>query len=65
MIELNSYEQLSLKMYDVLGRTIEEMHLEGKTFLIPMDWDRLAGGTYFITLYSGGKFKTEKVVISK
>jgi hypothetical protein len=24
MIELNSYEQLSLKMYDVLGRTIEE-----------------------------------------
>jgi hypothetical protein len=52
-------------MTDVLGRTIEEMHLEGKTFSIPMDWDRLAGGTYFITLYSGGKFKTEKVVISK
>ncbi len=64
-IELNSYEQINLRMTDVLGRRIEEMHLEGKSFTIPMDWDRLAGGTYFITLYSGGKFKTEKVVISK
>jgi hypothetical protein len=64
-IELNSFEQINLRMTDVLGRTIEEMQLEGKSFTIPMDWDRLAGGTYFITLYSGGKFKTEKVVISK
>jgi hypothetical protein len=64
-IDLANYQNASLRLTDVLGRTIHEQQLEGQSFTIPMDWDRLAGGTYFITLQTADTYKTQKVVISK
>jgi hypothetical protein len=64
-IELSDVQDINLRMTDVLGRTIMTQELSGKSWLIPMDWDRLAGGTYFITLSSSKTSKTQKVIIAK
>ena len=64
-IELATYQEVDLRMTDVLGRTIYEQHLEGQTWALPMDWDRLAAGTYLITIKTGTAYQTQKVIIVK
>jgi hypothetical protein len=65
LIELATEQDISLRMTDVLGRLIYEQELTGKSWNIPMNWDRLAGGTYFISLISKEGQQTKKLIIAK
>jgi hypothetical protein len=64
-IDLAAFQNAEIRMTDVLGRNIYEQKLEGQSFTIPMDWNRLAGGTYFVSLRTEKDSKTHKVIIAK
>lgn len=64
-IDLSEFQDITLTMYDVLGRNLYESNLSGKNFTIPMEMYRLSAGTYFINIQSKNTSKTQKLIISK
>ena len=60
---LNSSENIELKIYDVCGKIIESLNKLTDTKMIRLDISSLAPGVYFVQLTSGSETARRKIII--
>lgn len=64
-IQLADNADATLRIHDVLGRTVYQQTLQGSHFSLPIDGDMWTNGAYFVQLISTNGQTTRKVMIQQ
>jgi hypothetical protein len=64
-IRSSSSEDMHVRIVDVLGRELQQFHIQTNEIILPISLTEQASGIYFVVLQTGNTMTTKKVVLTR